>query len=169
MDSNGQLERAEALSSTRSRRILICSQVSLSSESGCDKHESPTIVRRDMHLTRPGVRCYRWPLRALQRASASSCSTSHTLRCSPLTIMGGAVYPGALSRRDLRGRGVAQGRPTGRPTVEGSEITTCFGRPASLACSGDLQLIRWHGMRDHLLALLRPSRRAAVGWKVHVR
>ena len=72
--------------------------------------------------------------------------------------MGGAVYPRALSRRDLRGRGVAQGRPTGKPTVEGSEITTWSGRPASLACSGDLQLIRWHGMRDHLLALLRPSR-----------
>ena len=48
----------------------------------------------------------------------------------------------SFSTRDLRGRGVAQGRPTGKPMVEGSEITACFGRPVSLACSGDLQLIR---------------------------
>ena len=135
---------------------------------GLQRHDRPTVVRRYCHQTRLGNRCNRWSLRALQRACARSCSISPKMRCSPCTIMGGAVYPGALSRRDLRGRGVAQGRPTGRATVEGSEITTCFGRPASLACSGDLQLIRWRGARDHLLALSRPSRRAAVGWKVHV-
>ena len=41
------------------------------------------------------------------------------------------------------------------------------GRPASLACSGDRRLKRVVGIRDHLLALSRPSRVsvcAAVGW-----
>ena len=92
-----------------------------------------------------------------KQACARSCSTSPITRYCQVTIMGGAAYPRAFPTRDLRGRGVAQGRPTGKPTVEGSDITTCSGRPASLACSGDLQLIRWRGTRDHLLALSRPS------------
>ena len=70
-----------------------------------------------------------------------------------------------FSKKGLQGLSVAHGRPTGKPTAEGSETMMCAGRPASLACSGDRRLKRGHGTRDHLLALSRPSRRAAVGWK----
>ena len=44
--------------------------------------------------------------------------------------MGGAAYPRAVSTKDLQGLSVAHGRPTGKPTAEGSEIMMCAGRPA---------------------------------------
>ena len=99
-------------------------------------------TRRIMHQTWLGNRCNRWSLRALQRACARSCSTSPSTRYCQLSIMGGAAYPRALSTRDLQGRGVAHGRPTGKPTAEGSEIMMWSGCPASLACSGDRPLNR---------------------------
>ena len=109
---------------------------------GLQRHDRPTVVRRYCHQTRLGNRCNRWSLRALQRACARSCSTSPSTRYYHLTIMGGAAYPRALSTRDLRGRGVAHRRPTGKPTAEGSEAMIWSGRPASLACSGDRWLKR---------------------------
>ena len=56
--------------------------------------------------------------------------------------MGGAAYPMSFVQRALRGHGMDQGRPTGTLTAEGSEIMTWAGRPANLACSGDLPLKR---------------------------
>ena len=109
---------------------------------GLQHHDRPTVVRRYFHQTRLGNRCNRWSLRALQRACARSCSTSPSTRYCQLSIMGGAAYPRALSTRDLQGRGVAHGRPTGKPTAEGSEIMMWSGCPASLACSGDRPLNR---------------------------
>ena len=112
-------------------------------QAGQQRHDRPNVVRRYFHLTRLGNRCNRWSLRALQRACARSCSNSPSTRYYQLTIMGGAAYPRALSRRDLRGRGVAHGRPTGKPTADGSEETMTWARrPASLACSGDRPLKR---------------------------
>jgi hypothetical protein len=118
-------------------RVSICHR-----RAGLQRHDRPTVARRYFHQTRLGNRCNRWSLRALQRACARSCSNSPSMRYSQLTIMGGAAYPRALSTRDLRGRGVAHGRPTGKPTAEGSETMIWAGRPASLACSGDRQLKR---------------------------
>ena len=109
---------------------------------GLQRHDRPTVVRRYCHQTRLGNRCNRWSPRALQRACARSCSTSPSTRYCQSTFMGGAAYPRALSRRDLPGRGVAQGLPTGKPTAEVSEIMTWPGRPASLACSGDRRIKR---------------------------
>ena len=109
---------------------------------GLQRHDRPTVARRYCHQTRLVNRCNRWSLRALQRACARSCSTSPKKRYCQSNVMGGAAYPRALSTRDLRGRGVAHGRPTGKPTAEGSETMMLAGRPASLACSGDRPLKR---------------------------
>ena len=89
---------------------------------GLQRHDRPTVVRRNCHQTRLGNRCNRWSLRALQRACARSCSTSPRTRYPHSTFMGGAAYSRAVSTKDLRGLSVAHGRPTGKPTVEGSEI-----------------------------------------------
>ena len=117
-------------------------QINFHRRAGLQRHDRPTVARRYFHQTRLGNRCNRWSLRALQRACARSCSTSPSTRFCQSTFMSGAAYPRALSRRDLPGRGVAQGWPTDKPTAEGSEIMTYSGRPASLACSGDRRLKR---------------------------
>ena len=111
-------------------------------ESACDRHERPTVVRRDIHQTRLGVRSYRCPPRARQRGCARSRSASRKTQCCPLTIMGGAAVPMISCPEELRGHGMDQARPTTTSTAEGSEIMTWTGRPASLACSGDLPLKR---------------------------
>ena len=108
----------------------------------CDRHERPTVVRRDIHQTRLGVRSYRCPPRARQRGCARSRSTSRKTQCCLLTIMGGAAVPMISCPEELRGHGMDQARPTATSTAEGSEIMTWTGRPASLACSGDLPLKR---------------------------
>ena len=122
--------------------VLCNCMVSWSSRARCDKHERPTVVRRDIHQTRLGVRSFRCPLRARQRGCARSRSTSPNLQCCPLTIMGGAAVPMSSCPEELRGHGMDQARPTATSTAEGSEITTWVGRTASLACSGDLLLKR---------------------------
>jgi hypothetical protein len=122
--------------------MFVSNFLGLHRRAGLQRHDRPTVARRYFHQTRLGNRCNRWSLRALQRACARSCSTSPSTRYYQLTIMGGAAYPRALSTRDLRGRGVAHVRPTGKPTAEGSEIMTWAGRPASLACGGDRPLKR---------------------------
>ena len=165
MDSNGQLERAEALSSTHIRAPMLWIWCRGRRERLCDKHERPTVVRRDIHQTRLGVRSFRCPLRSRKRGCARSRSSSLSMQCCPLTIIGSAAYPMSFVQRALQGHGMDRWRPAGKPTAEGSEIMTWVGRPASLACGGDLPLKRLHGTCDLLHALSRPSRHAAVGWK----
>ena len=111
-------------------------------ESVCDKHERPTVVRRYIHQTRLGVRSFRCPLRAHQRGCARSRSSSLSMQCCPLTSMGSAAYPMSFVQRALQGHGMDRGRPAGTSTAEGSELMTWVGRPASLACGGDLPLKR---------------------------
>ena len=116
--------------------------ISCHRRAGLQRHDRPTVARRYFHHTRLGNRCNRWSLRALQRACARSCSISPSTRFCQSTFMGGAAYPRAVSIKDLRGLSVAHGRPTGKPTAEGSEIMMWSGRPARLACSGDRRL-KW--------------------------
>ena len=103
------------------------------------------------------------------------------IQCCPLTIMGGAAVPIMSScPEELRGHSMDQARPAGTPTAEGSGIMTWAGRPASLACGRDLQLLfssngdvvratssllsrgplgmRWWAGRASRRSLLRPSR-----------
>ena len=100
------------------------------------------VVVVDIFMTRLGVRSYRCPPRARQRGCARSRSASRKTQCCPLTIMGGAAVPMSSCPEELRGHGMDQARPTATSTAEGSEIMTWTGRPASLACSGDLPLKR---------------------------
>ena len=180
--SNGAAELSE-WTATVSWRGLMPSQASIFAivwsgdgvvvvESVCDKHERPTVVRRDIHQTRLGVRSFRGPLRARQRGCARSCSTLPNIQCCPLTIMGGAAVTIMSScPEELRGHSMDQARPAGTSTAEGSGIMTWAGRPASLACGRDLQLLfssNGDVVRATSSLLSRgplASRHAVVGWK----
>ena len=141
----------------------------------------PTVVRRNMHQTRPGIRCYRWPLRALQRAYARSCSTSPSARCSPLTIMGGAAYPrvsppeisevAALPKggqpASQRWRGARSQRASGVQRVwHAAGTSSSYGgmvcATTSLLSRGPLGVRRWAG-RSMCDSLVRRARSETSG------
>ena len=136
------LRLGQALSFTHIRRISRKKLMDTRRRAGLQRHDSPTVRSSICPSDKAWESLQLMGATSPPTGMCSSMLNLHHYAVLSTTLMGGAAYPGAVSTKDLRGLSVAHGRPTGEPTAEGSEIMMCSGRPASLACSGDLSIKR---------------------------